>query len=174
MHRSLLLKLSALGIIVVIFFGIQTIRWSGQKGAKRAHEHFIQYLSDRRWSKCSQMISEQYDDQWKFNRNDISLALRDFGRHFYISLSVDWKTISTTETGSSYNIIGTMKIEGSGNPVTGHIIKEARPYLLDPFTFTWSRSGIMPWSWKLGKIKHPSIKVPSGYVPGDESRSFKW
>ncbi|MFL2480168.1 MAG: hypothetical protein ACJ0K4_11530 [Verrucomicrobiales bacterium] len=174
MHRSLLLKLSALGIIVVLFFGIQTVRWSGEKGAKKAHKHFIQYLSDRRWSKCSRMISELYDDQWKFNRNDISLALRDFGRHFYISLSVDWKTMSATKMEGSYAIKGAMKIKGSGSPAADYIIKEARPYLIDSFTFIWSRSGIMPWSWKLEKIKHPSIKVPPGYVPGDQSSSLKW
>ena len=76
MHRSLLLKLFVLGIIAVIFFGIQTVRWSGEKGAKRAHKHFIQYLSDRRWSKCSQMISEQYDDQWKFDHQHHILAVQ--------------------------------------------------------------------------------------------------
>jgi len=173
-HKSLLFKLAAFGIIVAIFFGIQAFRWSGEKGAEKAHEQFMQYLSDRRWTKCSRMISELYNDQWKFNRNDISLALRDFGRHFYITLTVEWKTISVTEKEREYKIIGMMKIEGSGSPAADYIIKEARPHLINSFTFIWSRSGIMPWSWKLTEIKHPSIKVPAGYVPGKQSYSFKW
>lgn len=174
MHKSLLFKLTALGIIIALFFGIQTFRWSGKKGASKAHAQFIQYLSDRRWTKCSRMISELYNDQWKFDRDDISLALRDFGRNFYITLTVDWKTIDAKEKDGEYEITGTMKIEGSGSPAADYIIKEARPYLIDPFTFIWSRSGIMPWSWELKKIKHPSIKVPAGYVPGKQSNSFKW
>ena len=174
MHRSLLLKLSGLGIIVVLFFVIQTVRWSGETGAKKAHDRFIQYLSDRRWTKCSRMISELYTDQWKFDRNDISMALRDFGRHFYITLGINWKTLSTAQTRESYGIIGTMKIDGSGSPAADYIIKETRQYLMDPFTFNWSRSGILPWSWTLESIKHPSIKVPADYVPGNRSHSFKW
>ena len=54
------------------------------------------------------------------------------------------------------------------------IIKETRTHLLDPFTFHWKKSGFLPWSWKLIRIEHSKLEVPSGYVPGKSFNSLRW
>ena len=83
---------------MILFFTFQTFRWSGQEGAEKAHRKFIQFFSERRWGKCGRMISENYADQWNFNRENIALALQDFGRHFFISLEVSWETNSESKS----------------------------------------------------------------------------
>ena len=68
---------------------------------------------------------------------------------------------------------GNLKIDGTGNQITEMIIKETRTHLLDPFTFHWKKSGFLPWSWKLIRIEHSKLEVPSGYVPGKSFNSLR-
>ena len=174
MHKYTLLKFSGLILLVLFFFIFQSVRWSGENGALKAHNKFIDYFSERRLGKCSNMISELYSDQWNFNNEEISLALRDLAKYFFLSFEVNWEDHSIRFSEDSYLITGTLKIEGSGNQVTDFIMKEMRKYQPLPFTFHWSKSGMTPWSWEITKIEHPTLSVPNGYIPGKSLNSLRW
>ena len=174
MHRYTLLKYSGLLFLVICFFIFQSVRWSGEDGALRAHNNFINYLSERRIGKCSNLISEKYLDQWSFNNEEISLALRDLAKHFFLSFEVNWGNSFIKNSENTYQITGTLKIQGSGNQVTDFILKEINKHQSLPFTFHWAKSGRAPWSWKIIKIEHPTLSMPNGYVPGRTLNSLRW
>ena len=120
------------------------------------------------------MISEFYSDQWKFNDEEISLALRDLAKYFFLSFEVNWEDYSVRYSEDSYLITGTLKIEGAGNQATDFIMKEMRKYQHLPFTFHWSKTGMTPWAWQITKIEHPTLSVPNGYIPGKTLNSLRW
>ena len=155
-----------LGLLALILV-VQTIRWSGESGAERAHQKFLDHVADRRWGKCQRMISTSYSDRWGFGRNDISLALKDVGSQFVISLLIGWETEAIEEVEGAFEIVGKMDIDGRGGPAVELILAEARRYTSRPFTFHWKREGLLPWKWKLQSIDHPTVEVPPGYTPGD-------
>ena len=173
-HRYSLLKISGLIFFILFIFIVQSFRWSGEKGAQKAHENFISYFSEKRFAKCSNSISDDYSDQWDFNNDEIALALRDYAKHFFLSFQANWQNNSIRKTSETYQITGNLKINGTGNQITEMIIKETRTHLLDPFTFHWKKSGFLPWSWKLIRIEHSKLEVPSGYVPGKSFNSLRW
>ena len=94
MHRYSLLKISGLIFFILFIYIIQSFRWSGEKGAQKAHENFISYFSEKRFGKCSNYISEEYSDQWQFNNDEIALALRDYAKHFFLYFQANWENNS--------------------------------------------------------------------------------
>ena len=92
----------------------------------------------------------------------------------FLSFQANWQNNSIRKTSETYQITGNLKIDGTGNQITEMIIKETRTHLLDPFTFHWKKSGFLPWSWKLIRIEHSKLEVPSGYVPGKSFNSLRW
>ena len=169
MTRAQRILAIVLASLIATFFAVQSFRWAGHAGAERAHRKFLGHVEDRRWSRCHGMISEAYSDRWGFDRKDISLALQDVGGQFIISLTIDWTTreISPPEADEGHAVIGTMRLDGRGGPAVDYILREARAFTAQPFTFRWRREGLMPWSWKLVSIDHPTVEVPAGYTPGD-------
>ena len=144
MHRYSLLKISGLIFFILFIFIVQSFRWNGEKGAQKAHEKFISHFSDKRFAKCSNSISEEYSDQWDFNNDEIALALRDYAKHFFLSFQANWQNNSIRKTSETYQITGTLKIDGTGNQVTEMIIKETRTHLLHPFTFIGKNQASYP------------------------------
>ena len=174
MHRYSLLKISGLIFFILFIYIIQSFRWSGEKGAQKAHENFISYFSEKRFGKCSNYISEEYSDQWHFNNDEIALALRDYAKHFFLYFQANWENNSIRKVSETFHITGNLKIDGKGNQLTEIIMKESNKHLLHPFTFHWIKSNPLPWSWKLIKIEHSKLEVPSGYVPGKSFNSSRW
>lgn len=153
-------------LAALILLVIQSFRWSGESGARRAHAKFLERLEDKKWGKCHRMIATDYSDRWDFNRDDVSLALRDVAGEFIISLQINWSEGSITENDSRHTVAGRIQIDGRGSPAVPIIVREFKEFSAQPFRFEWRKSGFLPWTWKLVSIDHPSVEVPSGYKPG--------
>ncbi|MFP6875125.1 MAG: hypothetical protein VCA55_16625 [Verrucomicrobiales bacterium] len=145
---------------------IQVIRWSGESGAELAQQEFLGYFTERRWKKCHSMVAGSYSDRWNLEREKLSLVMQDFSRQFIIAPRAKWQTISMTKKNTSFEINGIMSFEGGSGHASGFILREIGNYTSEPFSFRWKHSGIMPWSWHLESIDHPTLELPSGYVPG--------
>jgi len=156
--------LIALAAALSVFFFVQNQRWSGAAGAERAHKKFLGYIESRRWGKCERMVADDYSDRWGFGRREISLALQDVGRHFIFTLRFDWETQSVTHRDDGYDIVGTAHLRGRGNPAVEIILRKARSFAEQPYTFRWKRTGAMPWSWELETLDHPQAAPPPGYA----------
>lgn len=167
MSPSRLRLLIALAAALAVFFFVQNRRWSGAAGAERAHKKFLGYVESRRWGKCHRMIAVEYSDRWNFDRDAISQALQDLGRQFTFALEIVWQTRSVTAADGIYEVVGTAALDGRGNPAVDLILRTARPYAAQPYTFRWKRAGLMPWSWRLESLDHPHAGPPPGYVPGN-------
>lgn len=153
-------------LAILVLFVVQSFRWSGESGARRAHAKFLERIEDKKWGKCHRMIAADYADRWDFNRDDISLALRDVAAEFIISLQIDWSEDSITENDDAHTLAGRIQIDGRGSPAVPIILREFKGYAAEAFRFEWRKSGLLPWAWKLVSIDHPSVEVPRGYEPG--------
>jgi hypothetical protein len=156
----LILAASALITLVHIF------RWSGESGAELAQQKFLENFTKRKWKECHGMVASTYSDKWQLERNELSLLMQDFSRQFIISPRVGWQTTSITRTSTAFEINGIMSFEGGSGSSSGIILREIRNYTGQPFRFRWKHASMMPWSWNLESIEHPSLELPSGYIPG--------
>ena len=100
--------------------------------------------------------------------------LEDYAKHFFLYFQANWENNSIRKVSETFHITGNLKIDGKGNQVTEMIMQESKKHLLHPFTFHWIKSSPLPWSWKLIKIEHSKLEVPSGYVPGKSFNSSRW
>ena len=150
----------------VIITLIHVFRWSGESGAELAQQKFLDHFTNRNWKKCHAMVAVSYSGKWNLQRSELSLLMQDFSRQFIISPRIGWHTTSMTVTNSSYEINGIMSFEGGSGPSSGLILREIGNYTAQPFNFRWKHSSITPWSWHLESVEHPTLELPSGYVPG--------
>jgi hypothetical protein len=170
-RRPLLLALALLAILVAVYlFGI---RWRPEATVRRNHTAFIGAIEDKKWGKCRGLIAEQYGDKWGFNRADVTLAIEDVASQFILVLDFEWTTTRLTpgDDGKTYTLVGKGKMSGKGTPLAAMIVNQSAAYAAEPFTFVWKKQSSMPWDWKLQKIEHPTLDVPSGYHPGDIGRA---
>lgn len=175
MSRNRLIAAGLLALAGACYFVIQYARWSGAAGAGRAHQRFLSYVEDKRWSKSHAMVSADYSDRWGFDRDDISLALQDLGSAFTFWLEIRWTPVAPPGTGAEDGAIalaGTVRVEGQGGPLGNIVSPHINGYASEPFTFRWRREGLLPWGWRLLSISHPSATVPAGYTPGDLGYRF--
>jgi hypothetical protein len=150
---------------VIITF-IQAVRWSGESGAELAQQKFMDHFTKRKWKKCHEMVAASYSDKWNLERSELSLLMQDFSRQFIIAPRAGWHTALITRTNSSFEVNGLMSFEGGSGPSSGFILREIGNYTAQPFSFRWKHSTLMPWSWHLESIEHPTLELPSGYIPG--------
>jgi len=145
---------------------VNALRWFGESGVELAQREFLEHFSERNWKECHRMVAENYDDKWQLKRNELSLLMQDFSRQFIVPPQTIWRTLSITKQNKTYEINGTLSFKGGSGPSSGIILREVSAYTGQPFRFTWRRKGIMPWSWQLESINHPTLELPSSYVPG--------
>jgi len=150
----------------VIITLIQALRWSGESGAELAQQKFLDHFTSRNWKECHAMVDVGYSGKWNLERGELSLLMQDFSRQFIIAPRVGWKTTSITRTNGFFEINGTMSFEGGSGPSAGVILREIGKYTVLPFRFRWKHSTLTPWSWHLESIEHPTLELPSGYIPG--------
>jgi hypothetical protein len=159
----LLCLLIATSVLITV---MQVIRWSGESGAERAQQEFLEHFTKRHWKKCHGMVAVNYSGTWHLDRKQLSLLMQDFSRQFIIAPRVGWQTISITKENEFFEIKGIMSFKEGTGPASGLILSEIGSYTAEPFSFSWKRSSIMPWSWRLESIEHPTLELPAGYFPG--------
>jgi len=170
-RRPILLALALAAILLAVYlFGI---RWRAEATVRRNHADFIAAIEDKKWGRIRRLVAPPYGDKWGFDRADVTLAIEDVGSQFVINLDFDWTTTSLTRDGDgkTYALVGKGTMRGTGTPLAALIVSQSAAYAAEPFTFTWKKQGLLPWNWKLQKIDHPSLDVPSGYEPGDLRRA---
>ena len=145
---------------------IQVIRWSGESGAELAQQQFLEHFTQRQWKQCHKMVAVGYSDKWNLKREQLSLLMQDFSRQFILAPRTKWQTTSMTTQNDYFEINGVMTFVGGSGPASGYILREMGNYTSEPFIFRWKHSAMMPWSWHLESIDHPTLELPSGYVPG--------
>jgi hypothetical protein len=165
----ILLAIAALWLIYLIAF-----RWQTDEQVSRNHTRFIESIEAKKWSRCTELISPNYGDRWGYNRQDMSLALKDVGRQFTFAFDFGWKLdhVETVAEGQHYKVIGSGQFTGKGGPLASAIEQYAAKYAGELFTFHWKKQSWLPWDWKLEKIEHPTLTIPSGYKPGDLQNSM--
>lgn len=158
----LCLLIATSGIITLV----QAVRWSGESGAGLAQQEFLDHFTKRQWKECHEMVAGSYSGKWQLERGELSLLMQDFSRQFIIPPRAIWHTTYIKKKKKTYEVNGILSFEGGSGPSSGTILREVRTYTKQAFSFHWKQTTVMPWSWQLKGIYHPTLELPSGYVPG--------
>jgi len=154
--------------IVFVFLAYHVVfKWPAKKMAASRQQQFIEAIEQKKFGRVERLTSENYKDNFDFDRDKLILALRDLrSPAVFQELSLNWEVTEVKREDDAVVIIGTMRYEGTG-PAAPYALNYAKKFEGTPFTFRWTKNGILPWSWQLEEFSHPDLEIPSGYVPGD-------
>lgn len=169
MSRPLLL-LCIVAAFVIAFLAIR--HWSPTRVVERKQAALVAALERRSNKHLDRLLSENYSDQWGFDREDVKLAMGDIGSQFIILNLVPQDPALTVADGIGESV---MRFEASGNgsPLAHQIIREINQ-LETPFLFRWEKLGFWPGDWHLVRIENPDLDDElRGYEPGDLRRALE-
>lgn len=132
---------------------------------ERKQSAFLETIGNAAWPKCEKLVSEHYADQWKLTRTDLLLVFKDI-RSQFLSVAISLRNGSLTIDEGHATYSGFLHLEGRGLGIGAQAQSEI-DRLEDPFSFQWDKESILPWSWKLVRVEHPTLEKPEGYQPGD-------
>ena len=167
-RKPLILTIVAIVILIIGYNAIFT--WPAEKQAEAKQEKLIAAIEARKWGRVRRLTSADYSDSLGLNRENLVLAGKDVGSQFRTRFELNWEMTDLHQDGDTIVITGNMRLDGEGGPFASIIIKQARPFASQPFTFRWRKTGALPWKWQLESLSHPDAQLPDGYTPGAVGR----
>ncbi len=166
MPPFLLNKANWIIIATILVMGyLIAFRWTSERQLRSKQEALITAIEDGSWRRCEKHISSDYADRWGWTREDLGKAIKDVRSQFMV-LSLDFQAPTWDIAGDTATVRGRVKVSGTGIGIGNAIIREANR-LEAPGIFTWKKESWLPWDWKLVRLDHADLDVPSSYEPGD-------
>ena len=132
----------------------------------------ISGIESRNVARIRRLVSDNYNDKWDFDADDVAEAVVDVGSHFMtLVLTPEEQELLIEDD----NAMVSVRLAVSGNvvgPAGGEVTRRINR-LEEPFLFTWKKETFLPSSWRLMQIHQPEL--PSalyGYDPGDIRRAM--
>lgn len=123
---------------------------------QRAHEAFVQHLSDRDWNEVDAYFSTDYSDMWGQNAEAAKKTARLLLQHFiFISIQNEIKHVRAA-SGIGY-VKTRLTLEGTGAGVSSFVVSEAKR-IKEPWVFHWKKTGRWPWSWQIVSVANPALE----------------
>lgn len=147
-----------LGLAVVI--GILLIwLWQPERQVRRHTEDFLRDIETRNWARLSNLIGNDYTDQWG---DDRALVLARLHEIFRLVQSARINAIDPVVFVDNGKGIwrSEIRIEGNGEVIA--LIKDQINSLSTPFELQWRRLSGKPWDWKLVRVSNPELAIPAG------------
>lgn len=158
--------------MLIIFIGRAILtHWSPQRQLELKQEGFTRALEKHNGKKILPYLAEDYNDQWKFDREDAALAVSDVGRHFMILTVKSFETTYQIE-GRLAVVETRLQLSGSGSFVANEVIRVVNRQK-EAFVFTWKRQSFWPGSWRIERVENSGLPDDLyGYRPGDLKRGI--
>ena len=158
------------GLILIVGFVVWETRPTRVVTKKQAD--LISGIESRNGARIRRLVSDHYNDKWKFDGDDVVEAVVDIGSQFMTLVLtpgeqqievVDGEAIVVAHLIISGNVVG---------PGGGEVIRRINR-LEEPFFFTWKKENFVPASWRLVQIHQTELPEELyGYEPGDIRRAM--
>ncbi len=159
-----LLIFPALGLIWLLWRGVLPNFTPENTVLARQHALFAA-LEDGDDTKLLSMVSDDYLDDFKFNRDEFNLALKDC-RSLFRTFGVEVKDESVELQGKEAAVTISCIARGQIlNPMGDWVLAQSRE-VKKPYVFRFRKESIWGWGWRLVKVEQPDLKLPAGYKPG--------
>ena len=134
--------------------------WSPERYVPEKFASFIERIEKNRWSMAGWIVDSSYSDRWGYEKESLVDSGRSVFRHFqWIEIrrgEETWKFAPGSAT-----VTVTLELRGEGNQMAT-MAKDTASAATEPFTFTFRKTGVMPWSWRLVSIEQPQLKIGPG------------
>jgi hypothetical protein len=130
-----------------------------ERQVRRHQVALIKAIEKRNWKDVDALIAETYADRWEHDKEFVISGSREVFRQF-LFLTIQQEITAFTNEGSAAQVKALIRISGSGSPLAQYAMAKVNT-LVEPFTFTWAKSGWQPWSWRMTRVEHPTLEVGS-------------
>jgi len=154
--RGLILLASSFFLTALIFF-----IWfndSPEERVTRYQQEFLQAVADKKWSAAKGFVSPIYADRLGHNSETLLTDLRSVTRHFF-ALNIRSQGLLIKQTQPEQMTVTTyLTISGTGPGLTEFITQEVNK-LQNPWTFSWKKTGALPWNWQVDQVDNTSLQI---------------
>jgi hypothetical protein len=127
--------------------------WQPERQVRLHTAGLISGIERRNWSKVDGLLADTYADRWGHDKTFVLSGLRQvFGS--FIFLKIEQQSLVVDAVAG--RTVTRVKMSGQGNVVAQYVMSRVNG-LAEPFTFTWKKSGTMPWQWQLTAVDHPTL-----------------
>ena len=162
MRRTHFFIAAASGIGLIVLFWCLSL-WQPERQLLKHHQHFLQSIENRKWSKIERLLDPDYSDRWGYTRADFLRESREVFRQF-IALTLHEELVQTDLSAGTGTVTTRIRVEGTGSALAMLARDEANS-LTTPFVFEWKKRSWKPWDWKLVRIDNQTLHFerPSGF-----------
>ena len=161
-------------ILAAAIFIVSFVVWQTRpvRVVTKKQADLISGIESRNVARIRRLVSDNYNDKWDFDADDVAEAVVDVGSQFMTLVLTPEEQGLLIEDGEA---VVSVRLTVSGNavgPAGGEVTRRINR-LEEPFLFTWKKETFLPSSWRLVQI-HQS-ELPSelyGYEPGDIRRAM--
>jgi hypothetical protein len=134
--------------------------WAPERYVPAKFDTFIERIEKNRWSMAGWIVDSSYSDRWGYDKESLIDSGRAAFRHFQW-LELRRGTETWTFAPGSATVIVTLELRGEGNQLAT-MARDTAASATEPFTFTFRKTGAMPWSWRLVSIDQPQLRIERG------------
>lgn len=158
------------GLILIVGFVVWETRPTRVITKKQAG--LISGIESRNGARIRRLVSDNYNDKWEFDGDDVVEAVVDIGSQFMtLVLTPDEQQIDILDGEATVAFRLTISGNAAG-PAGGEVTRRINR-LEEPFLFTWKKETFLPTSWRLVQIHQAELPEELyGYEPGDIRRSM--
>ncbi|HUG10141.1 MAG TPA: hypothetical protein VMM36_03965 [Opitutaceae bacterium] len=134
--------------------------WAPERYVPAKFDAFIERVEANRWSMAGWIVATEYSDRWGYDKESLVGSGRSLFRHFqWVELRRGAET--WTFAPGSATVTVTLELRGEGTQLAT-MARDTALTATEPFTFTFRKTGAMPWSWKIVSIDQPQLRIDRG------------
>jgi hypothetical protein len=127
--------------------------WQPERQVRLHTAGLIKAIERRNWSKVQDRIADNYSDRWGHDKAFVLSGLRQvFGSFIFLKIEQE----SLLVDAAAGRTVTRVKISGQGSAIAQYVMVKVNG-LAEPFTFTWSKRGSVPWDWQLTAVDHSTL-----------------
>lgn len=135
--------------------------WRPERQICLHSEHLLRAIEHKNWTRVSDFIAVDYQDQWGHDRARLLQRTRAVLRYLR-GLRIEASIVAVrTEHRAGY-WTAAIKIDAEPNELTA-AVKERVNALPAPFELEWRRPSKKPWDWKLARVSNPDLQLPAEF-----------
>ena len=135
--------------------------WPPERQVRRHTQKLFHRIEARNWAAVSDLIENDYHDQWNHDRARVVERMREVMRYLReMRIVTEEPVIKIDNREATWT--AKITIEGDAGEAMA-LIQERINSLATPFELEWRRISGKPWDWKLVRVSNPELQLPSDF-----------
>jgi hypothetical protein len=131
--------------------------WRPEHQVRLHQRHLFAALEDRNWDRIRSLMSDNYSDRWRHDKEFVLREAREVFRQFIV-LQVTGEILEVMMEEGAGDVSSTLEMKGKGGPVAEFAMSRVNA-LRRPWAFRWEKQSWKPWDWVLVRVDHPDLDI---------------